>query len=267
MKDETLTHLDLFSGYGGNSIAFEAEGFRTIAFSEIADYPSKILKDKWPNVPNFGAIQNISRSAVIERTGTLPLVITGGFPCQPHSTAGLRKASADDRDLWAECIRMLRELQPRYALYENVSGLTTSEQGLFLNRVFADLASINYSCIPPIIPASAVGAPHRRERIWLLCVNDVADSNRIGLEGIPARRSKTVRWGGELPRETPKPNNTFSHEPRLFGFGDYRGVRESDGTPNRAHRLKAIGNGIVPQVAQVFARAIKMNEIKHGRTI
>jgi DNA (cytosine-5)-methyltransferase 1 len=106
---------------------------------------------------------------VLERCGVLPVVVTGGFPCQPHSCAGKRLASADDRDLWGECRRILGDLRPRYALFENVAGLLTSESGRFFNRVLSDLAALRYACVWQVVPASAVGAPHRRERVWIIC--------------------------------------------------------------------------------------------------
>jgi DNA-cytosine methyltransferase len=172
--------LDLFSGYGGFSLAFEAAGFDTIGFSEIDPYASALLAHRWPTVPNLGPVQSVTRDSVFGRCGTLPAVVTGGFPCQPHSAAGKRLASADERDLWGECARVLGDIRPRVALFENVAGLLTSESGAFLNRVLSDLAAIRYACLWQVVSAADVGAPHRRERVWLLCVDELADGNRVG---------------------------------------------------------------------------------------
>ena len=93
------TVLDLFAGYGGFSLAFHVAGFRTLAFSEIDPYASAVLAHRFPSVPNLGDVRGVTRSSVLDRCGVLPTVVTGGFPCQPHSAAGKRLASADERDL------------------------------------------------------------------------------------------------------------------------------------------------------------------------
>lgn len=209
--------LDLFSGYGGFTLAFGAvaystgarrsgtenpgtdrynagqgtwreelergSAFRTIAFAEIEPYAAALLAERFPHVPNFGDVATITRDAVLARCGVLPAVITGGFPCQPHSTAGKRGASADERDLWPECVRVLRDLRPRFALFENVPGLLTSESGLFFNRVLSDLADVGYACAWQVVSAADLGAPHLRERVWMLCWDELADRERAGLEG------------------------------------------------------------------------------------
>jgi DNA-cytosine methyltransferase len=215
--DRPYPVLDLFSGYGGFSLAFESvtladasgerrsevggsapanesehagwsavrnhithrdgqgAAFRTIGFSEIDPYACAILSHRFPDVPNLGPVQHVTRDSVLATCGELPLVVTGGFPCQPHSAAGKRRASNDDRDLWPECWRVLRDLRPRFALFENVPGLLSSESGLFLNRVLSDLAEIGFACSWEVVSAADVAAPHRRERVWLLCVDEGAD--------------------------------------------------------------------------------------------
>lgn len=171
--NEKQSHIDLFSGIGGFALAFQREGFRTIGHAEVEPFACEVYHGHFPASVCFGGVQNVTLDSVIERCGELPVVVTGGFPCQPHSVAGKRKASADERDLWGECVRVLRDLRPRFALFENVGGLLTSERGLFYNRVLSDLAEIRFACLWQVVSAADVGAPHRRERIWLLCVNEL----------------------------------------------------------------------------------------------
>lgn len=179
-NDNRPTHLDLFSGIGGFALAFGREGFRTIGHAEVEPFACEVYHHHFHSSVCFGGVQNVTRHSVIERCGELPVVVTGGFPCQPHSMAGKRLASRDERDLWGECKRVLGDLRPRFALFENVAGLLTSEGGRFLNRVVSDLAEIRFACLWQVVSAADVGAPHRRERVWLLCVNELADSNGGG---------------------------------------------------------------------------------------
>jgi C-5 cytosine-specific DNA methylase len=176
MKNEKPTHIDLFSGIGGFALAFQREGFRTIGHAEVEPFACAVYHEHFPASVCFGGVQNVTSHSVLERCGELPVVVTGGFPCQPHSLAGKRKASADDRDLWGECKRVLGDLRPRFALFENVGGLLTSERGLFYNRVLSDLAEIRFACLWQVVSAADVGAPHRRERVWLLCVNELSNT-------------------------------------------------------------------------------------------
>jgi site-specific DNA-cytosine methylase len=224
--------LDLFSGYGGFSLAFEAAGFDTIGFSEIDPYASALLAHRWPTVPNLGPVQSVTRDSVFGRCGTLPAVVTGGFPCQPHSAAGKRLASADERDLWGECARVLGDIRPRVALFENVAGLLTSESGAFLNRVLSDLAAIRYACLWQVVSAADVGAPHRRERVWLLCVDELAHGNRVGH---PHRPTGLVSADGRL--------DALGHTPA----GRPAGVAHAD--RNGAQRQR-IGLGLAREARQ-----------------
>ena len=153
--------IDLFSGIGGFSLAFEREGFRTIGHAEVEPFACAVYHKHFAESVCFGGVQNVTRDSVLERCGELPAVVTGGFPCQPHSLAGKRKASGDERDLWGECVRVLRDLRPRFALFENVGGLLTSERGLFYNRVLSDLAEIRFACLWQVVSAADVGAHGR----------------------------------------------------------------------------------------------------------
>ena len=152
--------LDLFSGIGGFSLGLERAGMETVAFCEIDPYCRKVLKKHWPDVPIHEDIWELDgfryRGAVD--------VICGGFPCQPYSLAGERRGSADDRALWPQMLRVIREVGPRWVLGENVPGII----GMELDAVLSDLEGLGYACRPIVIPACAVDAWHRRDRVWIL---------------------------------------------------------------------------------------------------
>ena len=155
-----LTVGSLFSGIGGIDLGLERTGhFRTVWFSEIDSYANRVLAKHWPNVPNLGNVKEIDYATV-----TRPDVLVGGYPCQPFSTAGKRLGESDPRHLWPECLRALRELRPRYALFENVRG----HLSLGFAQVLSDLAALGFNAEWQIIPAASVGAPHRRDRLFIV---------------------------------------------------------------------------------------------------
>jgi DNA (cytosine-5)-methyltransferase 1 len=158
-----LNVLDIFSGIGGFSIGLEAVGMKTVAFCEINPFCQKILTRHWPSVPIFFDITVIDK----EDLKALPPihVIAGGFPCQDISVAGKGGGiNAKRSGLWKEFVRLINEVRPKYAIIENVANLRS--QGL--TRVLQDLWEIGYDAEWHCIPASAFGAPHRRDRIWII---------------------------------------------------------------------------------------------------
>jgi len=175
----TLTVGSLFSGIGGFDLGLERAGMKVIWQSEIDTFASRVLKKHWPDVPNLGDITKVDWSEV-ER----PDVICGGYPCQPFSTAGKRGGANDPRHLWPAMHNAIRVLRPRYALMENVRG----HLSLGFNRVLGDLAEIGYDAEWQVIPAAAVGAPHKRDRVFIVAYaasehgNGSNDYSRIGLE-------------------------------------------------------------------------------------
>ena len=155
--------LDLFSGIGGFSLGLERAGFETVAFCEIEDYPRKVLAKHWPNVPIYNDVRELTGDR-LKQDGIAVEVICGGYPCQPFSGSGLRKGKDDPRHLWPEFNRLIREIRPRWVIAENVAGHVS----LGLPEVLRDLENENYRVWAFLIPASATGARHTRERVWVV---------------------------------------------------------------------------------------------------
>jgi DNA (cytosine-5)-methyltransferase 1 len=161
--------LDLFSGIGGFSLGLERAGpFRTVAFCEREPFPQAVLRKHWPEVPIYDDVRTIPT----ERLGRIDL-ICGGFPCQPWSVAGQQRGAEDDRDLWPVMASLIEKLRPRWVVGENVRGFVNEPLGL--QRSLSDLESLGYQTAPFVIPACAVDAPHRRDRVWIVAH---ADSKR-----------------------------------------------------------------------------------------
>jgi len=179
----TLTVGSLFSGIGGMDLGLERAGHKVIWQSEIDPYCNKVLKKHWPDVPNLGDITTIDWGKV-ER----PDIICGGYPCQPFSTAGKRNGTADPRHLWPAMHNAICLLRPRYAIMENVRG----HLSLGFGNVLADLAEIGYDAEWQVIPAAAVGAPHKRDRVFIVAYPDNA-RGRTPKRGINGNGSAQIK--------------------------------------------------------------------------
>ncbi len=159
----TLRVGSLFSGIGGFDLAAERAGAEIVYQVEIDPWCQRVLSKHWPDVPRFGDIKEID-------THELPNadIVCGGFPCQPVSLAGRQAGAGDDRWLWPEFLRIIRETQPRWVLAENVPGLLSNDAGRTFGGILRDLAKSGYVVEWDCVPAAVVGAPHRRDRVWIV---------------------------------------------------------------------------------------------------
>lgn len=168
--------IDLFSGIGGFSIAGHSLGWETLLFCEKEPFPQQVLQERFPGVQVFDDVCKLTGEEI---NGLIqpnrPIILTGGFPCQPFSVAGAREGTEDDRHLWPEMYRIIREIRPDYIIGENVPGLLSIEGGMVFEQVCLDLESEGYEVQAFVLPACATGAPHRRDRVWI-----VAHSNNTG---------------------------------------------------------------------------------------
>ena len=271
----TLTVGSLFSGIGGFDLGLEKAGMQVIWQSEIDPYSCAILEKHWPDVTNIGDIRKVNWKTV-ER----PNVLCGGYPCQPFSFAGLRKGNNDPRHLWPEFKKAIRILQPDYAIMENVRG----HLSLGFKEVLKDLASIGYDAEWQVIPASATGAPHKRERLIIVAypkskqrnerehlINSKTTPEWKTIQGKTGRSNSTLANSKSSNGRSTKPQSVVAcskqttkpgeqnrpKRPKVYRWKSEPNVgRVADGVPNRVDRLKGLGNAIVPQVAQMIGERI-----------
>lgn len=313
-----LKILDLFSGLGGFSLGLERTGkYKTVAFCEIDKYCTLLLQKHWKGVKIYNDVKKITKEKFKEDGIEFPDIITGGFPCQPFSVAGKQKGTSDDRHLWPEMFRIIKTFKPRFVIGENVRGIINIQDGVVFETVCTDLESEGYEVQPFNIPAASVGAPHRRERIWIIA--SLENSRRTLRQGTELREKNEDEVGKENANQhqrsssTSKSNvaNTYTRlsngsfeevqsrgqtsDTSSEGTGtanvtntigergrsgiaerqDAEDVRQSSkssntgwwhvepnvgrvahGVSGRVHRLKALGNSIVPQIAEEIGKAI-----------
>ena len=298
-----LRVLDLFSGIGGFSLGLEAAGMTTVGFCERDPYCRKILAKHWPGIPIHEDITELDAHGYY---GSVDLVC-GGFPCQPFSVAGKQRGAEDDRALWPEMLRVIRQVSPRYVIGENVAGIIPME----LDNVLSDLESARYTTEAFVVPACAVDAPHRRDRVWVLAYANrksepdgsvdeqrlVADAkgadggiSRSGYESDARGKTSERRTYSEGPWRNGQAV-ADSHSKRIQGGQDIGNAesigtrsneqlerrdnnpepaiwlpepnvgRLANGVPDRTHRLKALGNAVVPQLVQAIGELV----IEHDR--
>lgn len=187
-----MKHGSLFSGIGGFDLAAEWMGWENIFHCEIAEFPRKILKYHFPNSICY---EDIKKTDFTKHRGEID-IISGGFPCQPYSNAGKRKGKDDDRHLWPEMLRVIREIQPRFVVGENVSGLLSWNNGMVFHEIITDLENEGYETQPFLIPACATNAPHRRDRIWFIAhSNNTRTNERVQFNG--ERKKNDEQWRGQ----------------------------------------------------------------------
>ena len=191
---DKLKVLDLFSGIGGFSLGLHrTNGFETVAFCEVDEFCQKILNKNFPKVPIFNDIKNLTKD-LLDDSGIREIdIVCGGFPCQPFSNAGKKKGRQDDRDLWPEMFRVIKETKPTWVIGENVTGFI----GMEFTRTKINLESLGYSVQPFIIPACAVGAQHRRDRVWIVAHFDGAKLWQQSNELTECESTGLVGYAGE----------------------------------------------------------------------
>jgi len=277
--------LDLFSGIGGFSVGLERAGFETVAFCEIEDYPRAVLRKHWPDTPIYNDIRELTGEQ-LRADGIVPDVICGGYPCQPFSVAGKQKAEDDPRHLWPEMFRLICECRPRWIICENVSGHIK----LGLDSVLSELEGEGYTCWTFVIGAVSVGAPHRRDRLWI-----VAHAN--GDDRWNGRSSQSQEWETRLEHWGSGQRQPVGETDKAMAYADSKGLegqwaehelrkgqekeqtggscwwavepdvgRVVDGLPHRSHRIKALGNAVVPQIPEMIGHTIMRYEAERWQT-
>jgi DNA (cytosine-5)-methyltransferase 1 len=321
-----LKVLDLFSGIGGFSLGLERTGgFETVAFCEIEKFPQKVLAKHWPRVPIYEDVRNVTAKQ-LRSDGIIPNVITGGFPCQDISVAGNQKGMGEGTrsGLWSECARLLGEIRPDYAIFENVTALLSGDSGRWFQRVLWDLSEVGYDAEWHCIPASELGANHHRDRVWIIAYPNLQRCKELNTPAKPKEQdqlSRKCNEGSESPSpcgDVAYPNSSqregggvssgvqakhaISHSKGGAGatskiMADTAGIgqqkqgkyeqsifaeayregktanaltggspdiwkvepelgRVADGIRDRSHRLKGLGNAVVPQIPELIGRAI-----------
>ena len=229
-----MRHGSLFSGIGGFDLAAEWMGWENVFHCEWNPFGQKILHHYWPDAEQFN---DITKTDFKKYHGTID-IISGGFPCQPYSSAGKRKGKEDERHLWPEMLRAIREIQPRWVVGENVLGLVNWSGGLVFHEVQADLEAEGYEVQPFLLPAAAVGAPHRRDRIWFVAHNN----SIIRGKGRKFKSAKQSRYGKGNENSNTEIHGFVAHATgRDERSGKYRGLRSENAEANR-ERTQTIFN-------------------------
>lgn len=238
--------LDLFSGIGGFSLGLERAGMRTVAFCEIEPYCRAVLRKHWPTVRIYRDVTNLTAERLrADGHGRID-VICGGFPCQDVSSSGRKVGITGKRSaLWWEFFRLIRELGPRYVVVENVSDLLSRGIG----DVLGDLASVGYDAEWHCIPASFVGLPQARERVWIIAY---PDGRRC--QGLAKRDSQGPLFVGRHDDDRLALAQRWARDARAWVR------RADDGLPNRVDRTRGLGNSVAPQIPEIIGRAIMQGE-------
>ena len=237
-----LRVLSLFSGIGGLDLGLERAGMEIVAHSEIDPYACRVLKKHWPGVPNLGDITKVEWGESIGRVD----VIAGGFPCQDISLAG-KGAGINEgtrSGLWAEYARAIRHIRPRYVIVENVAALL----GRGLDRVLGDLASLGYDAEWSMLSACAFGAPHPRERLFIVAYSN-AEHGHEGVGPFSQPGSAEVLPGADAKNHWSDPIGSY-----VSANTDRAGM--ADGIPYWVDRVGCLGNAVVPQVAEYVGRLV-----------
>jgi DNA (cytosine-5)-methyltransferase 1 len=316
-----MQHLDLCSGIGGFALAAKWAGFQTVGFCEIDAWCQKVLAKNWPGVPIHGDIKSLD-PAIIAGWSSGVGILTAGYPCQPFSLAGQRKGQDDPRHIWPYILRIITSIRPRWCVFENVAGHIT----MGLQQVWDELEAEGYQVWAAVIPAAALGAQHRRDRLWIIASSDDLahshssgwkeqrqpipiqeeySSTQCGSEGLARgalgsessmgiKAHGISRWMAGYPSLIPWWQNCVCDDYWCIAHGKHAGECEcpdiedeihftsawwggdpmqafaphwEQGMPrlagpvkDRSHKLKALGNAIVPQIAYQLMMAIREAE-------
>ena len=300
------THASLFSGIGGAELAASWLGWDNVFHCETQEFQRKVLEYWFPNSISY---EDITKTDFSRWRGHID-VLTGGFPCQPFSVAGKRKGAEDNRYLWTEMLRAIRQIQPTWVIGENVAGLLSmvqpgkeikvgrtddlfeedfiyrTEQQFTIDAICEDLECAGYSVQPFVIPACAVGAPHRRDRVWI-----VAYRTDTGAEDLQQGREDRISELGTVAntKGTGSARELFSQQAQIQSDRQNRRIDKpnfghfptqspvcsgNDGLPFRvadlaisfpawrSKSIEALGNAWVPQVAYEIFKAIESIKIR-----
>ena len=284
-----MNHLDLFSGIGGFSLALERVGFKTIGFCEIDPYCRLLLQKHWKGVTIHNDIKKLEAKDISEPVD----ILTGGFPCQPYSVAGKQKGTDDNRYLWPDMFRIIKEVKPTFVIAENVRGIINIQNGMVFETVCSDLEAEGFEVQSFIIPAAGVGAPHKRERVWIVGYSKHNGSltskierrntetstrtqegtnttlepkgtsgsrNNVTMENTRRKLYERPSVGEKNEDETRKEITDQHQRSSSTSWGSWQSEpnvgRVANGVPQRAHRLRGLGNAIVPQIAEEIGKAI-----------
>lgn len=267
---DAIPLLDLFSGIGGFSLGLERSGaFRTQAFCEVDPFCRAVLDNHWPEVPIYDDVRALSAER-LAADGIAVSALCGGFPCQDISLAGRGAGLEGARSgLWHEMLRLIGEIRPRWVLAENVAALRSRG----LDTVLRGLAALGYDAQWHCIPAASVGAPHRRDRIWVVAyLPDAApvfgsaqqrgeqNGNPAGRETVADTDSEGLEIGMCIRAHLAAELATAQ---RGCGWPAEPGIcRVAHGIPHRVDRLRSLGNSLVPQIPEIIGRAIAATWLK-----
>ena len=240
-------------------MAAEWAGFVSVGQCEFADYPTKVLEKHWPNVPRWRDIRDVTNESIRERIGGSKITLmSGGFPCQPHSLAGKRQAADDERDLWPEFRRVIGEVAPKWVLGENVSGLLTSDYGRFFRGILGDFSELGYSVGWATYRACTVGAFHPRNRTFIVA-NLSGERMERGCE-------KQILWKSDIQKR--QISEPFQEAERRYDTFESRLCRTLHGIPGGVDSVKCLGNAVVPQQVYPILQAIAdIERSKHNDRI
>jgi DNA (cytosine-5)-methyltransferase 1 len=259
-----MTHGSLFSGIGGFELAAQWMDWDNIFHCEWNEFGQKVLKHHFPKSISY---EDITKTDFSIHRGTID-ILTGGFPCQPYSTAGKRLGKEDERHLWPEMLRAIREIEPRWVVGENVRGLVSWSGGLVFEEVQTDLEAQGYSVQPFLLPAASVNAPHRRDRIWFVAHSN-NNRNSNGFRQVQNENGKISKWNDNAKSSNSDKRNIWDSFPSVApictGDDGLSDRLDSITFPKwRNESIKAGGNAIVPQVAHQIFKAIQEYEQHYG---